>query len=159
MSGGPADHDDPFRGQRSTRHALPHVTKHARDRMIEYFGRDLEPGEWEVVIAAVQRGQAACMSLAERDGYGIYAVSVGGFAPRFSWRFETQMVVTVLPPEGGNHRGVARYSKRKTRRKGDQQKAHWRDGQRYPARIRWDGNTDTGRGPREAQIDTAEDEP
>jgi hypothetical protein len=150
---------DRYRGQRSTPHALPHVTKHARDRMIEYFGRDLTPDEWASVIARLKAGVATCVSLSERDGYGVFAVEAApGFTVRFTWRLEVLEVVTVLPPTGSNHKAVERYRHRGVKRKGNQQAAKWRDGVRYPARIRWDAETDAGRGPREAALDTAEDD-
>lgn len=144
--------------RRSTRHPVPHVAKHARDRMIDAHGRDLRPDEWARVVSAIQGGRAMALSIATRDGYVAYAFEVSGIAARFIWIPEREEIVTVLRPGMGNHKKVDAYASRPTKRRGDRMPTHFSRGSRLKGRTVWDQGVDPGKGSREAAIDTQDDE-
>lgn len=139
---------DPLKAQRSTTHALPHVTKHARDRMIETIGRDLTPDEWASVVEDVLAGRCATLSRDDALGYQILAVRVAGTAVRLTWRVDTRAVVTVLREGLHNHRRVESYQAAGVVRCADAKQARFKKGKRLKSRTRWYPETDPGRGSR-----------
>lgn len=131
---------------RSTPHSLAHVTKHARDRMIEAIGRDLQPAEWARVVAEIKAGRALLVAVDDAAAYAVYAVEVAGHVLRFTWR--GAQVVTVLRPGLHNHRGVEAALKRGVYRKAEDRPMMFHRGRMKEGRTRWNADAQRQRGSR-----------
>lgn len=74
---------------------IPGVSHHARERMVERWGRDLTPAEWAETWGQIASGKAALLTRV--DAGEIRAVALGGMVFRMAWKPDTRVIATVLP--------------------------------------------------------------
>lgn len=80
---------------------IPGVTRHARDRMAEYHGRDLTREEWLAAVLAILDGRSVLVRRAGEHSGEIHDVAVGGLVLRFAWEPIKGQIVTTL--QGQRH--------------------------------------------------------
>jgi hypothetical protein len=84
---------------------IPGVTRHARQRAVERFGRDLAPEEWrEIVSAIIER--RALLTHRLPDGSEFYVYDLGGVRVWPCWRPDKAIIVTMQVPGMGVNRAV-----------------------------------------------------
>ncbi|RVT96208.1 hypothetical protein EOD42_13915 [Rhodovarius crocodyli] len=82
-------------------HAVPGVTLHARERMLERHGRDLTRLEWlHAVMSILDRRALLLSSKIQSNGWAeCWAVTVGAVTIRMMWSPDRAHVLTVLDDE------------------------------------------------------------
>jgi hypothetical protein len=88
--------------------SIPGVTRHARDRMAEYHGRDLTRDEWLAVVLAILEGRTVMVRRAGEHSGEIHDVTVGGLVLRFAWEPLKGQIVTTLRDQRHTCRKAAR---------------------------------------------------
>jgi len=80
--------------------AIPGVSGHARDRMVERMGRDLTRTEWRKLVLDIIERRAV---LVRSGGHGadLYAVTVGPVVVQAWWSPDTGAVKTILSVADG----------------------------------------------------------
>lgn len=75
---------------------IPGVTRHARERMAEYHGRDLTRDEWLAVVLSILDGRSLLVRRAGEHAGEIHDVTVAGVTLRLVWQPVSGHVVTAL---------------------------------------------------------------
>lgn len=114
------------------------VTKHARSRMAEYYGRDLTNEEWLVVVESIVMRTAQALSYDDQNGYVVYAVPAMGTTIRVIWRPDVASLITVLSEDYANHRRIADYhTHARGFLKAAEFPARFKRGKKIEAKTRW----------------------
>lgn len=75
------------------------VSDHARERMVEYLGRDLTDHEWSLVVMQILNREALLIRIQGRNSE-LLRVEIGGVPFTVAWRPMGATIATVLPPNG-----------------------------------------------------------
>ena len=114
---------------------VPGVCAHARNRMVERFGRDLTREEWLGAVESITAGRLALLC-AMPSGSEHYLHEIGGVRLRLVWVPERGEVVTVLPLEWGASAVVQR-AQRGGVRVAMERCEKFRKGERLARRTAW----------------------
>lgn len=125
-----------------TRIPIPGVGAHARDRMTERLGRDLNRAEWLEAVASILDGRATLLCVTPH-GSEQYLLEIAGVQLRLVWRPHAALIVTVMPAEWSPAPRVRDQRSDRIRPTLDM-RAKWVNGRRLPQRTSWVAPEDRG---------------
>lgn len=114
---------------------IPGVTKHARERMEERFGRDLPTDAWLELVAAIIDRRAVLM---RRTGHTEeYRVDLRGLVIEAAWCPDAATVVSVKDPDAMGASAAADSARAGKLRAAGRVQAHYRKGKFIREKTEW----------------------